>query len=332
MEPHPLTRCKVLPLLLVAALCALADASVPTLHADRRSLATGCVQCPYGEYEVAPCAGGGDTQPTCAACSGACPASTKLVAPCSADADRVCVADAHAECVLNAKPLTLLALEAITEDNCNNCAQYLPHINTALKEGHMQCALRTSAFIAQARHATDGFKYLKSASSNGAGAIHLQPSNFPLACEQVPELKTAFISAFGTCQISTAQQGAAANIVAQPQYAFRVAVWWFVRGSAQLLGSPCGDLRFDSDYGLGGAPFFTTRQSPGIGFQKVTTCIASFGVDPGRQQRADYYVEARAYYPDKDPDHSLLNGACRGHAVWSVVMGAIAVVVLSLRP
>ena len=38
MEPHPLTRCKVLPLLLVAALCALADASVPTLHADRRSL------------------------------------------------------------------------------------------------------------------------------------------------------------------------------------------------------------------------------------------------------------------------------------------------------
>ena len=185
------------------------------------------------------------------ACSGACPASTKLVAPCSADADRVCVADAHAECVLNAKPLTVLALEAITEDNCNNCAQYLPHINTALKEGHMQCALRTSAFIAQARHATDGFKYLKSASSNGAGAIHLQPSNFPLACEQVPELKTAFISAFGTCQISTAQQGAAANIVAQPQYAFRVAVWWFVRGSAQLLGSPCGDLRFDSDYGLG---------------------------------------------------------------------------------
>ena len=38
MEPHPLTRCKVLSLLLVAALCALADASVPTLHADRRSL------------------------------------------------------------------------------------------------------------------------------------------------------------------------------------------------------------------------------------------------------------------------------------------------------
>lgn len=213
----------------------------------------------------------------------------------------------------------------------------------------MACPLRLSAFIAQARHATDGFKFLKSQASNGAGAIHLQPSNFRLACLQVPELKVAFVAAFGSCDISSSQHSAAANIVARPEYAFRVAVWWFRTGSNQLLGDPCGDLRFDADYGLGacfvcqargrrsrhapcyalhgplacsrvlprcgarrwcsttgGAPFFTTRQSPGIGYQKVTTCIASFGVDPGRQQRADYYVAARAYFPDKDPDHCAL--------------------------
>lgn len=290
-------------------------ATTPVRKSGLRGLATGCDACPFGEYMVAPCAGGVDTTPTCAACSTSCPEGTELVEPCGVDNDRVCVPTAHAECARKAVTLTVSSLESIMEDNCENCAQYVPHINTALKEGYMACPLRLSAFIAQARHATDGLKFLKSASSNGAGAIHLQPSNFRLACQQVPELKTAFTNEFGGCDISSSEHAAAANIVARPEYAFRVAVWWFATGSAQLLGDPCGDLRFDSDYGLGGAPHFTTRQSPGVGYQKVTTCIASFGVDPGRQQRADYYVAARAYFPDEDPDHSeILGTASRASA------------------
>ena len=184
-------------------------------------------------------------------CSSTCPTGTELVEPCGISNDRVCVPKEHAACARKAVTLTVASLNSIMEDSCENCGSYVGHINTALKEGYMACPLRLSAFIAQARHATDGFKYLKSQASNGAGAIHLQPSNFRLACLQVPELKTAFVAAFGSCDISSSQHSAAANIVARPEYAFRVAVWWFRTGSSQLLGDPCGDLRFDADYGLG---------------------------------------------------------------------------------
>jgi len=114
----------------------------------------------------------------------------------------------------------------------------------------MACPLRACAFIAQARHATDGFLSLK-ASNNAAGAIHLQPFNFKLACEQIPELNTKFMTQFGTCDPGTGKNSEMANIIAQPEFAFRVAVWWFIKGSRQMLNEVCGDLRFDSDCGLG---------------------------------------------------------------------------------
>lgn len=104
-------------------------------------------------------------------------------------------------------------------------------------------------------------------------------------------------------------QGRAAELVGSPEQAFRIGVWWFKEGATQVLGEPCGDLRFDADKGLGGSLFETTRESPGEGFQKTTTCIAGFGVDEGRQQRAEYYEVARAAYPCAKTEAELLAAA-----------------------
>lgn len=115
---------------------------------------------PTHAWQPSPC-----SPPPCVrppACGGACPAGETLVEPCGATNDRVCAPEVHAACARKAVTLDVASLNAITEDHCDDCATRLPHINTALKEGYMACPLRLSAFIAQARHATDGFQVMVS--------------------------------------------------------------------------------------------------------------------------------------------------------------------------
>ena len=50
----------------------------------------------------------------------------------------------------------------------------------------MMCPLRAAAFLAHVRHETDGFRAQYQPLDMGAGAIHMIPYNFRLACRAIP--------------------------------------------------------------------------------------------------------------------------------------------------
>ncbi|KAL9644562.1 hypothetical protein ABK040_009426 [Willaertia magna] len=149
---------------------------------------------------------------------------------------------------------------------------------------------RIAAFLAQVRHETANLQTFYQPIDGGAGAIHMIPANYRIACKQLPALEAAFREKFGeNCDKSNVcdcgSNSEAAEIVGQPQFAFLTAGWWFKTGSKQLLGSPCGDLRTDADIGLG-------SQDPLTGYYKISRCIFGGSQDAGLQQRVNYYQQA----------------------------------------
>ena len=49
-------------------------------------------------------------------------------------------------------------LQAAMGNDCNECATNLPHLNAALSEHSMQTPLRTAAFVALSKQASDSFR------------------------------------------------------------------------------------------------------------------------------------------------------------------------------
>lgn len=174
--------------------------------------------------------------------------------------------------------VTLAELQAMTGHECPDCATHLPHLNTAVREADMQCPLRIAALVAVVDYDTAQLTAFLDPATNAAGAVKLPPAAFRDACTQIPTLEQAFKDTFTTCALrlwrpcECGAQSEAAALVAQPEFAWRVAAWWFVHGAAQLTGPECGDLRLPADEGQGTQSQIVSAQSLGTGFYHVAVC------------------------------------------------------------
>lgn len=165
---------------------------------------------------------------------------------------------------------------------------FLPYIQTALNQYDMKTPLRIAAFLAQVRHETAGLTSFYQPADNGAGAIHMLPANFRIACAGIPSLRQAFANTFSSCassdKCSCGTDVAAGQVVSQNAYSFLTGAWWFVQGSKEIMGwTSCGDLRVNADQGLG------SPGSPGTGYYEISRCIFGNGADAGLAQRISYY-------------------------------------------
>lgn len=83
-------------------------------------------------------------------------------------------------------------------------------------------------------------------------------------------------------------------IVARPEFAFKVAVWWFAGGIAEDVGAPCTDLRTPADAGGGWSNPVPSRTYPGTAFHAVAECSARYSTsDALLSARVAAYVTAR---------------------------------------
>ena len=159
----------------------------------------------------------------------------------------------------------------------NLCLRYLPAIIENFEANNLNCPARIAGYMAQIRHETAGLQTLYQCRDNGAGAIHMIPSNFRVACLELPDLKAAFENRFGSCR--GGGDAEAAQIVSCPTLAFETASWWMTGGGSVCPGHVLVN-ELDKCRNLG------TSDS---GFRKISRCI--LGVDdPG--QRDDYYLAA----------------------------------------
>ncbi|KAI9150981.1 hypothetical protein H9P43_009596 [Blastocladiella emersonii ATCC 22665] len=212
--------------------------------------------------------------------------------------------------------------------SCPYCAYYLPYINSALRESAMHCPLRIAAFLAQVRHETQSLRRMWQPADNGAGALHLLPSNFPAAVRDIPALRDAVravVPATATpagddvdvpamaarIKSDAAMQQAVGAVIARPEFAFRTAAWWFTTGAGNVLGfAGCGDLRRNADQGLGGpAAMVDGGGGAPSGLYGISPCIFGTSTDPGWSQRLQYYMEALAVAERLVPDPLPLTDA-----------------------
>jgi len=187
-------------------------------------------------------------------------------------------------------------------------SRFVAPLNAALKRYSMDCLQRIAVFLAQVRHETAGLTIFHQPADNGAGSLHMTPSNWLALCQGVPDIKQAFASKFPNCgncectstmaanQFSADTTRAATEIFAAPNIAFLSGTWWFAQGSSlqSTLGwKGCGDLRRDSDVGLGAPGGSDCRHT---GYYQVTCCVFwTIGSSAGMSQRITYYDVAERW-------------------------------------
>lgn len=189
----------------------------------------------------------------------------------------------------------------------------MPHLLKTTELYDLNCSPnRLATFLAQLRHETNNFQTMYQTLDGGAGSIHMVPSNFGLAIEQIPQLYDVYtdterdqfeaIMTIDRLKNVTSMAGApnatpdqkkfvqkVADLIARPEHTFLIAGWWFESGAHAVLGDrQCGDIRVDSDQGIG-APYSNNGQT--TGYYQVSRCIFGQAQDPGIEQRVRYFNE-----------------------------------------
>jgi hypothetical protein len=133
---------------------------------------------------------------------------------------------------------------------------------------------------------------------------------------------------------------AALEIFTDPVAIWFSGAWWFAEGARtpSIFGwKGCGDLRVDSDQGLGGAGGSDCRHS---GYYQVTCCVFwTIGGEAGMQQRIQYYNLAKSViggsnaiaggdktYSETTPADQMLTPA----QIAGIVLGCVALVVIAV--
>jgi len=245
-------------------------------------------QCPGRLFEV--------PELTCWSRAGACKAET--VAACSNEPRRLpanlgqpcpvndCGMPDHRYSLTECDLMALMGNECCDHEGANLCSQYLDAILTNLESYNLNCPARIAGYLAQIRHETASLQTMFQCRDNGAGAIHMIPVNYRVACEQLPNLKAAFVARYGTSLgCNGGADPEASQIVSCPNFAFETAGWWMSGG-----GSVCpNDVLVDE---LDKCATVGTDDS---GFRKVSRCILGVS-DPG--QRDQFYLDALALARD----------------------------------
>jgi len=116
-------------------------------------------------------------------------------------------------------------------------SSFVNPLNYALKKNQMDCPNRVTAFLAQVRHETASLTTFHQPADNGAGALHMVPSNWGRMCQQVSEIKQMFSEKFPNCgncecvpamaanQFGADTTRAAKEIFATPLAAFLSGTW-----------------------------------------------------------------------------------------------------------
>jgi hypothetical protein len=179
-------------------------------------------------------------------------------------------------------------------------SSFVNPLNTALQRYSMTCPQRIAVFLSQVRHETAGLTIFFQSIDNGAGTLHMTPSNWPFACEAIPELKNAFGScdnarAYAADPMGAATQNAAKSVFSDPLIAFLSGAWWFAEGASTpaIFGwKGCKDLRQDADAGVGSSAGGSDCKYTGN--VQVTCCIFwTIGGSAGLTQRQDFYAIAK---------------------------------------
>jgi len=182
----------------------------------------------------------------------------------------------------------------------DDLSYFVSPLNTALQRYQMNCPQRIAVFLAQVRHETASLTVFHQPLDNGAGSLHMIPSNWGYVCSAIPEVASAFgcsdcscVSQYAADPLGSATTAAAKRVFAQPLIAFLSGAWWFAQGASTpaVFGwKGCGDLRLDADVGLGGIGPSDCHHT---GYYQVTCCIFwTIGGSAGLQQRITYYNTA----------------------------------------
>ncbi|KAL7751055.1 hypothetical protein RI367_003635 [Sorochytrium milnesiophthora] len=211
---------------------------------------------------------------------------------------------------------------------CPYCLYYYPHVMEAMARYNMTSPQRIAAFLAQIRHETAGLSTLWQHLDNGAGGIHMIPTNFPAAIAGIPQLNNTFNVQYagslplGNIASDTTLQYRVALFIMRAEHAFLTAGWWFASGAQQILGSNgCGDLRQDADSGIG-------EPNTPSGYYKISLCIFGSLADQGLPQRVSYYQSAvQAVNSAQAQSAGPQPGAGANNAALNIVLGIISVAV-----
>jgi len=243
--------------------------------------------------------------------------------------------------------------------NGQDLSQFVGPLNDALARYAMDCPNRITTFLAQVRHETASLTIFHQPRDNGAGSLHMIPQNWPLVCRAVPEIRAQFAQKFsgcGNCECTDLMKAdpmgalatrGALEIFAQPIAMWYSGTWWFSEGAKNpvIFGwKGCGDLRLDSDVGMGGAGNGDCKHT---GFYQVTCCVFwTIGGEAGIPQRSTYYNLAKSViggsqaiaagdktYSDTTPVNQMepaqIAGIVLGCVAFVVIAIVVAVVVLS---
>ena len=86
------------------------------------------------------------------------------------------------------------------DSDSDDCLAHLPHLNETMRAYGLNCnAHRRATFLAQTLLETKHFETFYQPIDDGAGMIHITPTNFRALCEEPDwsDLKDAFASEFG---------------------------------------------------------------------------------------------------------------------------------------
>jgi hypothetical protein len=227
------------------------------------------------------------------ACGAKCTASCISGAPLDASSSVCTTTHALSQCDLYE---ILMNTEGCSSaEVCLEKLELLGPLNNALEAFDMNCPDRIAAFVAQVLHETARLTTFYQPADDGAGAVHMLPSNFRLACEELPQLQADMAllpgcsrSGAGACMCGTDTE--AALLVAAPEHAFMAGAWWFAYGSTHALKHlGCGDLRLSNDY------------------RKISVCVFGGGVDSGLVQRLSFYDATKAITDRFQPRSCVLD-------------------------
>jgi len=171
------------------------------------------------------------------------------------------------------------------------------------------------------------------------------PANWGFACQAVPEIRNAFAQKFpncGNCECANVPSAdtisGAVEIFSDPVVMWLSGTWWFSEG-AKILSvfgfKGCGDLRLDSDAGLGAAGASDCSHT---GYYQITCCVFyTITGAAGLPQRIQYYNLAKSViggsnaivsedrtYSETTPVDQMLTPA----QIAGIILGSVAFVVM----